>query len=101
MGEWRKVETAALEGATDEHTAYEYQFGGEIDGVFIAAVTKNGGYVDALVKAGKAAQEQDSSSSGGTASTSSETTDTGTAPATGETTPGETPPAGGEDQAAS
>jgi hypothetical protein len=101
MGEWRKVETPALEGATDDHTAYEYQFGGEIDGVFVPAVTKSGGYIDALIAAGKATQEQESGSS----TTSSQPT-TGGTPADqptqpAETTPGETPPAGGEDQAAS
>jgi hypothetical protein len=57
--EARKVETEAPEGATGDHTAYEYQFGAEIDGVFVPFVTKNGGYIDHLVKAGKAKAEQD------------------------------------------
>jgi hypothetical protein len=54
MGEWRKVPTATLEGASADHTDYEYQFGAEIDGVFVPAVTKSGGYVDHLIARGKA-----------------------------------------------
>jgi hypothetical protein len=53
MGEWRKVPTATLEGASADHTDYEYQFGAEIDGVFVPAVTKSGGYVDHLIARGK------------------------------------------------
>lgn len=78
MGEWRKVETDAPEGATADHTAYEWQFGGEIDGVFVPAVTKAGGYVDALVAAGKQNQpEQPAGDSGSSSSSSSETTQGG------------------------
>lgn len=54
---WRKVEVAAPEGASEDHAAYEYQFGGEVDGVFIPAVTKSGGYIDALVANAKASAD--------------------------------------------
>ena len=80
MGEWRKVETEAPEGASADHTAYEYQFGGEIDGVFVPAVTKAGGYVDAQIAAGKANQPEQP-----------QTTDT---PATDTAASGDTPPSG-------
>lgn len=54
---WRKVETEAPDGASPDHVAYEYQFGAEIDGVFVPAVTKAGGYIDHLVSNAKARAE--------------------------------------------
>jgi len=77
MGEWRKVETQAPEGATADHTAYEWQFGGEIDGVFVAAVTKAGGYVDSLVAAGKQAQADEQKNSQASASSSATSSEGG------------------------
>lgn len=70
MSEWRKVTIGdtSLEG-TDQ-ADYEYQFGAEIDGVFIPAVTKSGGYVDHLVALGK----QDTATSGTTSDTPAEQT---------------------------
>jgi hypothetical protein len=69
--EARKVETADPEGATGDHTSYEYQFGAEIDGVFVPFVTKSGGYIDHLVAAGKDAADKAKKDGG-----SSSTTDT-------------------------
>lgn len=43
MSEWRKVETGTDENGEPTH---EYQFGGEIDGVFVPAVTKSAGYIE-------------------------------------------------------
>jgi hypothetical protein len=53
--EVRRVDTATPEGATADHTAYEYQLGATIDGVFVPFVTKSGGYTDHLVASGAAA----------------------------------------------
>ncbi len=74
--EARKVPLGDLEGSTGDHTNYEYQFGAEIEGVFVPFVTKNGGYIDHLVAAGKAKEESAKSDSSSTSS-DSETTDEG------------------------
>jgi hypothetical protein len=69
MAEVQKVET----GYDNEGNAtYEYQFGAEVDGVFVPFVTKSGGYIDTLVQNAKAKAESESASNtGATASTPS------------------------------
>lgn len=81
MGEWRKLELAPLEGATDDHTAYEYAFGAEIDGVFVPAVTKSGGYIDHLIATGKQ-QQADEAANAPAPSTPTPDTTTAAAPQT-------------------
>lgn len=55
----RTREEAVYDGSTgaqiDTHTFHE--IGIELDGVFVPFATKQGGYVDALVDRGKAAQQ--------------------------------------------
>jgi hypothetical protein len=56
--EWRKVETQYSEEGHDDRVDVTYEFGAEIDGVWVAAVTKNGGYIDHRLSVAKAEQEQ-------------------------------------------
>lgn len=62
MAEWRKVEEEVSDGTSQTRTEVTYQFGAEIDGVFVPAFTKSGGYVDHLVEREKARQERDAES---------------------------------------
>lgn len=57
--EVRKVDNTIGETGTADRTETEYQFGTEIDGVFIPFVSKSGGYIDHLVSQGQAAQAQE------------------------------------------
>lgn len=59
MAEWRKVEDTVSDGPGQERTETSYQFGAEIEGVFVPAFTKSAGYIDHLVQRGKDAQERD------------------------------------------
>lgn len=49
-----------VSAGTDENGAelFDYEFGDEVDGVFIPIQRKTGSYVDALVKTGKDQAEQ-------------------------------------------
>lgn len=53
---WRKVDVVTGDGEPDHDPGYEYQFGAEVDGVFVPAVTKSAGYIDALVQRAKDAE---------------------------------------------
>ena len=59
--EIRTREEPVFDGSTGAQTGSEklYELGQEIDGVWVAFLTKAGGYIDALVDRGKAAQQAD------------------------------------------
>lgn len=56
---WRRVEIADETDPTQPKGRHEYQFGAEVDGVFVPAVTKTGNYIDHLVELGKQAAASD------------------------------------------
>lgn len=75
MGEWRKVETVVHETGSgiEDRKETTYEFGAEIDGVFVAYGTKSAGYVEHLRDLAKAQQDEAqaaaASDESGTAST--------------------------------
>jgi hypothetical protein len=62
--EVRRVDTGTTEGATADHTAYEYQLGATINGTFVPFVTKSGGYIDAKAGAGSSSSTDDGNGEG-------------------------------------
>lgn len=68
MGEWRKVETVVHETGSgiEDRKETTYEFGAEIDGVFVAYGTKSSGYIDHVRARNEQAQkdEQANSTSG-------------------------------------
>jgi len=72
MAEWRKVTNTIGETGTADREEDVYQFGAEIDGVFVPYGTKSAGYIDHLIANEKAKQEQEQKDT-----TSTDTTSTG------------------------
>jgi hypothetical protein len=74
MGEWRKVTNTVHETGMADRDEDTYEFGAEIDGVFVAAVTKSAGYIEHVrarnEQAQKDAQENGTSGDEGTSGTS-------------------------------
>jgi len=55
---WKKIEVTYGEtgSGVSDRVETEYQFGDEIDGVWVPAVTKASGYIEHLIEREKAAQ---------------------------------------------
>jgi hypothetical protein len=74
--EIRKVEeTIGETGAGGDRIETTYQLGGEIDGEFVAFVTKNAGYIDHKVATSKASSEADKASKPSTPSADDSSSD--------------------------
>ena len=68
----RQIAVDPPEGATSDHTPYEYQLGAEIEGVWVPFVTKAGGYIDSLVSSGQASQPEQTTTTATTPETTAE-----------------------------
>jgi hypothetical protein len=84
----RIVEEPIYDGSTGQQvdTQVNHQVGVEIEGIFVPFLTKQGGYVDALVSRGQADQQAAQA-----AQQSQSTTDTGTSSRHGDVTPRRVP----------
>jgi hypothetical protein len=80
----RIVEEPIYDGSTGQQvdTQVNHQVGVEIEGIFVPFLTKQGGYVDALVSRGQADQQAAQA-----AQQSQSTTDTGTSSSTATNAP--------------
>lgn len=80
----RTIEEQIYDGSTGQQidTQINHQIGVEVEGIFVPFLTKQGGYVDALVSRGQADQQAQQA-----AQQTQSTTDTGTSSSTATNAP--------------
>jgi hypothetical protein len=91
----RIVEEPIYDGSTGQQidTQVNHQVGVEVDGIFVPFLTKQGGYVDALVARGQADQQAAQA-----AQQTQSTTDTGTSSSTATNAPQSSAPVSPPDE---